>query len=64
MTLRHEGDVHWYLRHASGLVVDPTAQQFRTKPPYGRGRGRGFLTRGPSKRARALMRVLMWQEGT
>ena len=61
-TVRHEGDVHWFLRHESGLVLDPTADQFNEEPPYAQARGRGFLTKKPSKRARALMRVLVWQE--
>ena len=60
-TVRHEGAVHWYLVHASGLVLDPTAAQFRRPPPYERGRGRGFLTRHPSKRARLLMDSLVYQ---
>lgn len=69
MTVRHEGEVHWYLAvrdlsHAHGARVrlDPTASQFKTPPPYHKGRGRGFLTKRPSKRARKLMEVLLWQE--
>ena len=61
MSLRHEGDTHWFLRHASGTIVDPTVQQFRTKPDYTQARGRGFLTRRPSKRAAALMERMLWQ---
>lgn len=60
-TLRHEGDVHWYLRHASGMVLDATAAQFKSPPDYRKGRGRGFLTKQPSKRAAALMEQLVWQ---
>lgn len=60
-TVRHEGDTHWFLVHASGLILDPTASQFKRKVPYARARGRGFLTRAPSRRARALMDVLVWQ---
>lgn len=67
-TVRHEGDVHWYLVLAGldgdGHIVDPTASQFKTPPPYHLGRGRGFLTKKPSKRARALMDKLVWQEAT
>jgi len=58
---RHEGDTHWYLRHASGVIVDATAAQFRTPPDYRIGKGAGFLTKAPSKRARALMQSLVWQ---
>lgn len=61
-TVRHEGDTHWYLVHTSGLRIDPTASQFQTPPPYGQGRGRGFLTRAPSRRARELMRLLVFQK--
>lgn len=75
-TVRHEGDVHWYLvkRHVydvggryqpgryTEVVLDPTAQQFSTPPPYHLGRGRGFLTKKPSKRAAALMKAMLWQE--
>lgn len=64
-TVRHEGDVHWYLvlrSYYPDVIVDPTAKQFKTRPDYTRGRGRGFLTKQPSKRARALMQQLVWQE--
>ena len=66
-TIRHEGTVHWYLVKdarntlASDWVIDPTVSQFKTKPDYTKGRGRGFLTRKPSKRARAMMRLMVWQ---
>jgi hypothetical protein len=69
-TVRHEGTVHWYLMYdkkhgPNGLyttiVVDPTASQFKTPPPYHLGRGRGFLTKGPSKRARAMMTMMVYQ---
>lgn len=73
----HEGAVHWYLvlrfgrrRRRYGLevtfggrvVLDPTRAQFKSPPPYDLGRGCGFLTKRPSKRARALMKTLVWQE--
>lgn len=64
MTVRHEGEVHWFLMHVSGLVLDPTASQFKSPPPYHRARGRGFLTRQPSKRARVMMDRLVWQKST
>ena len=68
-TVRHEGDVHWYLVRRIGtrtrvdieVVIDPTASQFKTPPPYDKGRGCGFLTKQPSKRARALMDRMVWQ---
>lgn len=56
--VRHEGASHWFLRdRATGDVIDPTADQFHVRPTaadYARGRGCGFLTRAPSKRARKL----------
>jgi len=39
----------------SGVVIDPTAGQFSTPVPYDRARGRGFLTKTPSKRAQILI---------
>ncbi len=54
-TIRHEGCTHWYLVNADGDVIDPTVEQFETVPDYSLGRRRGFLTRGPSRRARTLM---------
>lgn len=61
--MRHEGDTHWFLmRPWLGVILDPTASQFRTKPAYHKARGCGFLTKQPSKRARALMEVMLWQQ--
>lgn len=56
MQQRHEGVSHWWVRGPRGEVLDPAAQQFTRPVPYGRGRGRGFLTKKPSRRARALAR--------
>jgi hypothetical protein len=57
-TVHHEGTVHWYLVMPTGGIVDPTADQFRSPPPYGQGQGRGFLPTkaGLSKRAQELLR--------
>ena len=65
-TVRHGDSVHWYLvlkdaRSGGTTVIDPTAGQFDVAPPYHLGRGRGFLTRGPSRRARELMARLVWK---
>lgn len=55
-TVRHCDKVHWFLQHRHlPTVLDPTAAQFQTTPSYWTGRGRGFLTRHPSKRARTLL---------
>ena len=50
-----DGAVHWWLEDAEGNVIDPTHDQY-AEIPYEEGRGGGFLTREPSKRAQALIR--------
>ncbi len=62
MSMRHEGDTHWFLKHETGLILDPTVSQFKTKPDYTKAVGRGFLTKEPSARARKLMAQLVYQE--
>ena len=54
-TVKHEGVTHWYLKEKTGEIVDITADQFETVPDYSKGRGRGFLTKGPSKRAQVVI---------
>lgn len=54
-TIRHEGSPHWFLRGPNGEVIDLTSEQFATPVPYEQGRGSGFLTREPSKRARIVL---------
>jgi hypothetical protein len=54
--IKHENDQHWYLKHrTTGAILDPTASQFRTPVPYEHGRGKGFLTKLPSKRAQEVI---------
>ena len=54
--IKHEGAPHWFLRERStGRVLDITASQFATPPAYELGRGKGFLTREPSKRASVVL---------
>lgn len=60
MVVRHEGDNHWFLRHESGLLLDLTASQFHSAPPYHLARGIGFLTKKPSRRARDMMELMVW----
>ena len=65
MQMRHEGVSHWFLvrRTASDsemmdkdlVIIDPSVEQFKQKPNYSKARGRGFLTKQPSKRARELI---------
>jgi hypothetical protein len=47
--------VHWYLEHTDGRRIDLTSEQFPFPMDYAKGRGRGFLTREPSKRTRIVM---------
>lgn len=55
-SIKHEGDQHWYLKNkTNGVIIDPTASRFRTPVPYHHGRGKGFLTKEPSKRAQQLI---------
>jgi len=43
----HENEPHYYLTTPAGKVLDPTSAQFKTRPPYEKGRGVGLPT--PSK---------------
>ena len=74
MVMRHEGDTHWFLRWEDPdhlvsnsmwsrppVYLDPTASQFKSKPRYSKARGCGFLTKKPSKRAKELMKKMVWQ---
>ena len=56
MFIRHEGQPHWFLKHESGKIIDPTADQFATPVPYDQAKGKGFL-RGEqtSKRAQVVI---------
>ena len=66
MFMYHEGSSHWFLRYNVypnfRKIIDPTVKQFKTKPDYSKAKGKGFLTKKPSKRAKALMKKLVWQE--
>jgi hypothetical protein len=63
---RDGGDTHWWLRNpTTGEVIDPTACQYRSQglePPYAAGRGCGFMTAKPSKRAQEIMRRVKARE--
>lgn len=58
MFVRHEGQPHWFLTDAAGNVIDATCEQFTKPVPYHLAVGKGFLTKGPSKRAQAVMTQL------
>lgn len=51
-----EGETHWFIRHESGLIGDPTAPQYGDQPiPYEKALKCGFLTRQPSKRTKTVL---------
>ena len=53
-----DGETHWYLENKDGKKLDPTRSQYTKigeEPPYAKGRGCGFLTRKPSKRASIII---------
>jgi hypothetical protein len=58
MTVRVQGQVHWFLKGPDGEIIDPTSGQFECRIPYEKARGRGFLTRLPSRRAQLLMALV------
>lgn len=68
MHMNHEGESHWFLlkektnHYSSDWIIDPTVSQFKTRPDYSKAKGKGFLTKRPSKRAKALMKLMVWQE--
>lgn len=50
------GDTHWWLRHPdTRAIIDPTRAQVVDSFDYDLGRGKGYRTRGPSKRAKLLL---------
>jgi hypothetical protein len=49
------GNQHWWLRTPTGDIIDPTAAQYPEGFDYSVGRGGGFLTKHPSKRAQKLL---------
>lgn len=57
-TVKVQGVTHWFLRGPENEILDVTAAQFECEIPYHESRGRGFLTREPSKRAKELLRRL------
>ncbi len=52
---------HWWLTQGK-RIIDPTASQYLElglDPPYHLGKGSGFLTKQPSKRAARLMEIVL-----
>lgn len=58
---KHEGVSHWALRNGR-LIVDVTVSQFDTVPDYSTFKGKGFLTKEPSRRAARLMEKIQERE--
>jgi len=58
VSVRYGGSTHWWLEHMDGRRLDVTAEQFPCDPPYAKGRGRGFLTCQPSRRARVILDIV------
>lgn len=56
MYIRHCGKSHWFLKDKNGRVIDITAAQFKRPIPYDKAKGKGFLTKKPSKRTRILIK--------
>ena len=55
---REHGGPHWFLVDDAGNIIDPTSEQFAQRELerlYAHARGRGFLTKQPSRRARIVM---------
>lgn len=48
---------HWFIQAPDGRIIDPTSDQFAKTPEYHLAKGKGFLTKKPSKRGAALIRV-------
>lgn len=46
---------HWWLEHRKFGRLDPTSPQYEHTPPYELGRGKGFLTSKPSRRAQLVI---------
>jgi len=52
---------HWWLvNRFTGEIADPTREQYLPdSPPYHLGKGCGFLTRTPSKRAQIVLKRIL-----
>lgn len=50
-----EGMSHWALKTKDGEIIDLTVEQFTETPDYKLFRGKGFLTKMPSKKAQTII---------
>ena len=55
--VRHRNVSHWILTKGK-TILDATAAQFDTEPEYHNGRGKGFLTKKPSKRSLQVINAI------
>ena len=65
MKIGHDRRSHWFLRHKQrpDIILDLSRLQFGgALPCYGAAIRAGFLTQQPSKKARALIEAMTWQE--
>jgi hypothetical protein len=46
---------HWFILSPDSYMIDLTAEQFKTVPPYELAIEKGFLTKKPCKRTKALI---------
>ena len=51
-------NTHWWLRRSDGTHLDITEGQFPWPFPHHIGRGCGFLTKQPSKRAQEIINAI------
>lgn len=56
--IKHEGDIHWFLKNNKGEIIDLTDEQFDTEVPYEKATKTGFLTKEPSKRAETVIEAV------
>jgi len=61
--LKTNGEPHWFLKNkGTGEILDPTSQQFMWNLDYNKAKGKGFLTRYPSRRAKEVLRRIGYEE--
>lgn len=61
MVMRIRGGTHWFLKHKSGIILDPSNKQFAKRLNYNKAKGCGFLTKKPSRRAQELIQILTFK---
>lgn len=54
MQMNHEEISHWFIKY-DDQIIDLTVDQFESTPDYSQAKGRGFLTKKPSKRCQIVL---------